>query len=111
LFVKFSLVCASHCAQGGGWARLFFVRRALELRITALNVALLALCVLTLIAAIAADQACFDYDSLLYAPACPIGESLHAVCAACLALRFGLFIIGTNQEPSVGNNSPSIRVL
>jgi hypothetical protein len=87
------------------------VRRALELRITALNVALLALCVLTLIAAIAADQACFDYHSLLYAPACPLGESLHAVCAACLALRFGLFIIGTHQEPSVVNDRPSFRVL
>ena len=76
-----------HLLQGGGWARVVFVRRALERRITLLNVALLVLCVTTLLVAIAADQACFEYSSLLYAAVCPLGESLHVVCAVCLALR------------------------
>jgi hypothetical protein len=87
------------------------VRRALELRITALNVALLALCVITLVAAIAADQACFDYDSLLYAPACPLGESLHAVCAACLALGYcGAVWPNTQRCGSNQRHEPKIKM-
>lgn len=68
------------------FGQMMFTRHALERRITHLNLILFSFGILTLIASIAADQICFDYSLIAYAPlgSCTTGTALHCVSLALL---------------------------